>query len=269
MASRIVHIALKCSDMDNLETSTKFYEDVFGIYQTKTGHARGHTSRHMTDGNIDLALMVYDSEEEKEAKLAGAGPRIHHIGIEVDDRPSMIKKIEDNGGSIFSDREEGALKYRATDGTLGEIVGIGRYKKKHMSEKARIVHVAIKVMDLEKATQFYENVFGFRQLTTGHARGHISRHMTDGETDLALMLYDSENESEAQLAGPGPCIHHWGIEVTDRAAFAKLIEQRGGKILSKPDANALKVRAPDGNLFEIVETGGFEKYKQKAAAKAH
>ena len=56
--ARIVHIALKVED---LEKATKFYEDVFGIYQTKTGHARGHTSRHMTDGNIDLALMVYDS----------------------------------------------------------------------------------------------------------------------------------------------------------------------------------------------------------------
>ena len=93
--------------------------------------------------------------------------------------------------------------------------------------------------------------------------------MTDGETDLALMIYDSENETEAQLAGAGPCIHHWGIEVADRAAFAKLIEARGGTILSKPDANALKVRAPDGNIFEIVGTGGFEKYKQTAAAGAH
>ena len=96
--SRIVHIALKCNDMDTFEKSTKFYEDVFGIYQTKNTHERGHRSRHMTDGNIDLAIMVYDSENEKEAKLAGAGARIHHIGIEVDDRPSMIKKIEDNGG---------------------------------------------------------------------------------------------------------------------------------------------------------------------------
>src|SRR5215469_17259406 len=127
--ARVVHIALKVED---LEKATKFYEDVFGIYQTKTGYARGHTSRHMTDGNIDLALMVYDSEDEKEAKLAGAGPRIHHIGLEVDDRDSMIRKIEENGGTIFSDREEGALKYRSPDGTLGEIVGIGRYKKKHM-----------------------------------------------------------------------------------------------------------------------------------------
>src|SRR5260370_35418835 len=98
--ARIVHIALK---VDDLEKATKFYEDVFGIYQTKTGHARGHTSRHMTDGNIDLALMVYDSEEEKEAQLAGPGPCIHHIGIEVKDREATANKIEHNGGTTFSE----------------------------------------------------------------------------------------------------------------------------------------------------------------------
>src|SRR5262245_51963970 len=80
----------------------------------------------------------------------------------------------------------------------------------------RIVHIAIKVDDLEKATKFYEDVFGFRQTGTGYARGHVSRHLTDGNIDLALMTYDSEDVEEAQLSGPGPCIHHWGIEVEDR-----------------------------------------------------
>ena len=247
--ARIVHIALKVED---LEKATKFYEDVFGIYQTKTGHARGHTSRHMTDGNIDLALMVYDSEQEPEAQLAEPGPCIHHIGIEVEDREATVKKITDNGGVIFSDREEGALKFRSPDGTMAEIVGIGRYKKKHKSDKSRIVHVAIKVQDLEKATRFYENVFGFRQVKTGRNGQHVSRHMTDGETDLALMIFDSEDADEAQLAGPGPRIHHWGLEVADRAAFAEAITRHGGRILSKPEANALKFRAPDGTVAEIV-----------------
>src|SRR5262245_6304439 len=57
----------------------------------------------------------------------------------------------------------------------------------------RIVHIAIKVDDLEKATKFYEDVFGFRQTGTGYARGHVSRHLTDGNIDLALMVYDSED----------------------------------------------------------------------------
>src|SRR6516165_5445453 len=61
----------------------------------------------------------------------------------------------------------------------------------------RIVHIAIKVDDLEKATKFYEDVFGFRQTGTGYARGHVSRHLTDGNIDLALMTYDSEDVEEA------------------------------------------------------------------------
>ena len=56
---------------------------------------------------------------------------------------------------------------------------------------ARINHLALKVADLEAATRFYENVYGFRQVHTGRSRGHISRHLTDGYVDLALMVYDS------------------------------------------------------------------------------
>jgi lactoylglutathione lyase len=148
---------------------------------------------------------------------------------------------------------------------MAEIVGIGRYKKKDKSEKSRIVHLALKVQDLEKATRFYENVFGFRQVSTGRNHQHVSRHLTDGETDLALMLYDSEDAAEAQLAGPGPRIHHWGIEVADQDAFARAIEQHGGQILSKPGAGALKFRAPDGTLAEVVSAGRYEKAEAKHA----
>jgi catechol 2,3-dioxygenase-like lactoylglutathione lyase family enzyme len=68
---------------------------------------------------------------------------------------------------------------------------------------ARINHIALKVTDLETATKFYENVYGFKQVRTGQSRGHISRHMTDGYIDLALMIYDSEDDDAAKLVGPG------------------------------------------------------------------
>src|SRR5438874_13827063 len=89
---------------------------------------------------------------------------------------------------------------------------------------ARINHIALKVTDLEAATRFYENVYGFRQVHTGRSRGHVSRHLTDGYIDLALMVYDSEDDPEAKLVGPGPAIHHFGIEVEDTAAFIAQIE---------------------------------------------
>jgi lactoylglutathione lyase len=253
--ARIVHIALKVVD---LEKATKFYEDVFGIYQLKTGYARGHTSRHMTEGTIDLALMTYDSEDDAEAKLSGPGPCIHHFGVEVEDREDAMKKIAANGGEVFSDPEEGALKYRAPDGCMQEIVGVGRYKLRERSPKARIVHLALKVDDLDKATKFYETVFGFKQLGTTPHGHHVSRHLTDGNIDLALMKWDRDDREDAMQAGPGPRIHHWGVEVADREAFADIIRRHGGEILSKPGAPTLRFRTPDSTIMEAVEPGRYD-----------
>lgn len=123
---------------------------------------------------------------------------------------------------------------------------------------ARINHVALKVTDLEAATKFYENVFGFRQVRTGRSRGHISRHLTDGYVDLALMVYDSEDDEEAKLVGQGPAIHHFGIEVDDRRSFIEKIEANSDTLLSKPDAGTVKFRSPDGTIAEIVDPGRYD-----------
>jgi lactoylglutathione lyase len=122
----------------------------------------------------------------------------------------------------------------------------------------QIVHLAIKVDDLDKATKFYTEVFGFKELKTGRNGAHISRHLTDGHIDLALMIYDSEDSPEAQLAGPGPRLHHWGIAVKDQDETARKIKEYGGEILSPPGTGALKFRAPDGTIAEVVKEGRYE-----------
>ena len=66
-----------------------------------------------------------------------------------------------------------------------------------------------RLMIWTRQPSFMRDVFGFRQTGTGYARGHVSRHLTDGNIDLALMVYDSEDVEEARLSVPGPCIHHW------------------------------------------------------------
>ena len=123
--SRVVHIALKVAD---LEQATKFYTEVFGFKETKTGRSRDHISRHLTDGHVDIALMLYDDENSEEAQLAGPGPRIHHWGISVDDQDAAAAKITAYGGTVFPHLGKGALKFRAPDGTIAEVVKEGRYK---------------------------------------------------------------------------------------------------------------------------------------------
>jgi lactoylglutathione lyase len=126
---------------------------------------------------------------------------------------------------------------------------------------AQINHLMLKVSDLEASTRFYENLFGFRQVGTGRSRGHVSRHLTDGYIDLALMVYDSEDDEEAKLVGEGPAIHHFGIEVDDRKGFIAKIEAHGGILLSKPDSDTVKLRSPDGTIAEIVDAGRYQKMR--------
>ena len=69
---------------------------------------------------------------------------------------------------------------------------------------SRIVHLALKVEDLERTTQFYREVFGFTEMSTDRVRDHTSRHLSDGTIDLALIEYDAGTQSaESRAAGEG------------------------------------------------------------------
>jgi len=127
----------------------------------------------------------------------------------------------------------------------------------------RIVHLALKVEDLEKTTEFYEKVFGFREVETRKTRDHISRHMTDGGgIDFTLMKYDEGATSKESLAaGEGPCIHHFAIEVDDIEKCTAEIRNYGCEIISDPGVLPVKFRAPGGAIAEIVPAGRYRKRK--------
>ena len=80
----------------------------------------------------------------------------------------------------------------------------------------RIVHLALKVDDLEKTTEFYEKVFGFWEAETRKTRDHLSRHLTDGEIDFTLIKYDEGTDSaESKASGEKPyhteSSEHWTL----------------------------------------------------------
>ena len=127
----------------------------------------------------------------------------------------------------------------------------------------RIVHLALKVEDLDKTTEFYQKVFGFREVETKKTRDHLSRHLTDGALDFTLIKYDDDTESaESKASGEGPCIHHFAIEVDDLDTYSKQLKQYGCEIISDPGVIPVKFRAPGGTVAELVPVG---RYKQPAA----
>jgi len=125
----------------------------------------------------------------------------------------------------------------------------------------RIVHIALKVEELEKTSEFYERVFGFVSTDTDKVRDHTSRHLTDGTMDLSLIKYDSEESAESKASGLGPCIHHFAIEVDDVKGYLAEIRKFGCEIISDPGVIPIKFRAPGGTVLEIVPQ---KRYKQSA-----
>ncbi len=127
---------------------------------------------------------------------------------------------------------------------------------------SRIVHIALKVDDLEKATEFYHKGFGFVEVETGQVRDHTSRHLTDGAIDLALIKYNSEESAESRASGMGPCIHHFAIEVDDMTKSAADLQRFGCEIISDPGVVPIKFRAPGGTVAEIVPKARYKKAKE-------
>ena len=124
----------------------------------------------------------------------------------------------------------------------------------------RIVHLALKVEDLEKTTEFYQKMFGFREVETRKTRDHLSRHLTDGALDFTLIKYDEGTESaESKASGAGPCIHHFAIEVEDIESHAAQLRQYGCEMISDPGVIPVKFRAPGGTVAELVPVGRYKK----------
>lgn len=127
----------------------------------------------------------------------------------------------------------------------------------------RIVHLALKVEDLEKTTEFYQKVFGFDEVETKKTRDHISRHLTDGDLDFTLIKYDAGTQSaESKASGAGPCIHHFAIEVEDIEKYTEEIKKYGCTIISDPGVIPVKFRAPGGTTAEIVPVGRYKRTKR-------
>lgn len=128
----------------------------------------------------------------------------------------------------------------------------------------RIVHLALKVEDLDRTTEFYQKVFGFKEVETRKTRDHLSRHLTDGELDFTLIKYDADTQSaESKAAGEGPCIHHFALEVEDLEKSTQQIKSYGCEIISDPGVIPIKFRAPGGTVAELVPVGRYKKSQSK------
>jgi lactoylglutathione lyase len=117
----------------------------------------------------------------------------------------------------------------------------------------RIAHLAMKVDDIDKASDFFNKVFGFTQITVPGLRSTV-RYMTDGNVHIAINQARGANASDGKPAEK-PCIDHIGVEVNSIDEATTEAGKFGCKVISEP-GKVLKIRDPAGIPLEIIPRGG-------------
>ena len=241
---RINHIALKVEDLDK---TAYFYEKVFGLSAVGKSRSEDRSRNRLSDGEIDLTFLKYDNDKSDMALVAGGGPCIHHFAIEVDDLNKYVAEVRKAGCEILGDSTTPPIKFRLPGGPLAEIVPANRYQKKTDPGKTgRIVHLAMRVGDIDKTSDFFANVFGFTRVEVPGLRETV-RYMTDGTVHMAI------NKAAGTGANEGRC-DHFGIEVNDVAQCATDAEKYGCEVVTNA-GNQFKFRAPGGIIVEPVAKG--------------
>jgi catechol 2,3-dioxygenase-like lactoylglutathione lyase family enzyme len=240
---RIAHIALKVNDLDK---TAEFYEKVFGLSAVGKSRSEDRARNRLSDGEIDLTFLKYDDDKSVMAQAAGDGPCIHHFAIEVDDLDKYVAEVRRFGCEILSDPTIPPVKFRIPGDPLAEIVPKGRYQKNPERPMGRIVHLAMRVDDIDKTSNFFVQVFGFTLVKVPGLRETV-RYVTDGTVHIAI------NKTGASTQYNGKC-DHFGIEVDDVAKCASDANKYGCEVVTG-SGNQFKFRAPGGIVVEPVAKG--------------
>lgn len=126
---------------------------------------------------------------------------------------------------------------------------------------ARLRHFAIVVRDLEKAAEFYEQVFDLKRVGRDDLEFGSGIYLSDGVINLALLKYKGERGSGLSDAASFVGAHHFGFQVDDLAEAQRRIEAAGGKFFFDLGHDAerenfeRKFKDPDGIIFDISKKG--------------
>ena len=121
---------------------------------------------------------------------------------------------------------------------------------------AKLRHVAVSVPDLEKAAQFYEEVFELKRMS----ENDIAINLSDGGVNLTLLHFPTDEMAGDARGKDYVGVHHVGFIVDDAKGMRRRIEEKGGRYKHEaPSPRAQnaedKFCDPDGIVFDISEGG--------------
>jgi glyoxylase I family protein len=133
--SKIKHIAISTQDVD---TTAKFYVDVFGLKEVAKIDSMGARGYYLTDGDLNVAILNFKNDTVAGAERGKAWSGIHHIGFEVESLEQIAERLAAAGSTPRDDvnqalgvghgpRQGGnvEVKYNGPDGVMIDVSETG------------------------------------------------------------------------------------------------------------------------------------------------
>jgi catechol 2,3-dioxygenase-like lactoylglutathione lyase family enzyme len=255
MHGRLRYLAFLSRDPDSI---SNFYTRHFGLDEISRSN-QGDVS--LTDGFYNLTFLKAREELMELDQTLG----LHHVGLQVDsldrvttryrDLAPRAEIIEERGGPHFGECRIYDPEARPVTLSTGDF-GVGGEAK----NLPRVAHIAFNALDPTNIMQFYETLFGFRELDTSYERRdqeRKNRFMGDGATNLAVHpFYNGASEGHEYRFG----VNHFGFLVSDMEnkleAFSKEIE-----VAKRPETRPYaeyRLTDPEGNRFDLSYKKGWE-----------
>jgi len=134
---------------------------------------------------------------------------------------------------------------------------------------ARLRHIAVVVKDLDKAAEFYSQVFEFKKIAREDLEIGSAIYMSDGVINMALLNFAGAKGNDLKDPKNAVGANHFGFQVEDFAETQRRIEAAGGKFFfdlgdERKGNFERKFKDPDGVVFDISEHGwvGTDGYKK-------
>jgi catechol 2,3-dioxygenase-like lactoylglutathione lyase family enzyme len=253
MNARIGYLAILSEAPDKLAA---FYTSRLGF--PELGRSAGGDVT-VTDGGFNISIFKHRPELNEPNMALGH----HHIGIAVDSIAEVEKSyLRFNPRGVIV-REAGDLQHGEARIYDPECHPISLSERNFGIEKRdaglpRIAHIAFGALDPSALYEFYDAVFGFRELLEAHAEsakrpGYKNRHVGDGATNVALQAYYNNREGHEARHG----IAHIGLLVPNPAALAQSLEGVA-TFAHRPASRVqseIRMRDPDGNGCDLSGRG--------------
>jgi catechol 2,3-dioxygenase-like lactoylglutathione lyase family enzyme len=217
----------------------------------------------LTDGGFNLTFFRLRPQLHEPRMELG----FHHLGIAVENldevlaryrarypRGVVVAESDDlqHGEVRIHDPECNPVSLSARNFGLGPSDG-------RASRIPRIAHVALNALDTEAVRDFYQEIFGFRELFEAHREsakrpGYRNKHVGDGCSNVAIQTFYSDEVGHEARFG----IAHIGFLVGDSKKMAAHVQAGGATVKARPahrTQSEIRMRDPEGNGCDLSQRG--------------